>query len=572
MWWASRLDGGPAAGTVTGSSAQELPLLRLLLATFVAGTGVVVARLATGALDLRGPLAVLGLLYASAAAAWAADRGGRARGGSVAWQLGVDVAGLTAICYFLGGAASPFRLLLFVPVLLGAHHLGARGAVPLATGAALAMLALQLAGGPAGVPALGPQAAAAVATHFQVILLLLVGVGAGLAADRARSRERQRAEAASLLERARVETRNIVDNLSSGLLIVNRQGTIVRLNPAGERILGVFAEEVVGRDLDSAFGHSLEGFVGLVRQALRCGEPLDRSELNIVRWDTVVVPIGLSLSHLRDAAGEIGGVIGIFQDLTEVRRMRERIREADRLAAVGELSANIAHEIRNPLGSIRGSVEILAGELTLDDRQRRLMELILKESGRVNQIINDFLAFARLRPTRRRPLAAETLVDDALLQIRQHVAFHGGGVQVEHSGDSQALRVAADAEQLTQVFLNLAINACEAMGGQGRLVVESVRATDGEHWLLRMHDSGPGLPEEEREHIFKPFYTTKPEGTGLGLPMVARIVHAHEGSIEVGDSPVGGAVFTVRLPLAPAPAEEAALVESQDAEHACLAR
>jgi signal transduction histidine kinase len=268
-----------------------------------------------------------------------------------------------------------------------------------------------------------------------------------------------------------------------------------------------------------------------------------------------VVPVGLSVSHLRDAAGEVTGAIAIFQDLTEAQRMRERVREADRLAAVGELSASIAHEIRNPLGSIRGSVEILAGELELTGQQERLLQLILKESARVNTIIDDFLAFARLRPARRRPVAVGALLDDVLLETRQQVLFKGGGVTVEGRAADPALMVFADAGQMLQLFLNLALNACEAMEYRGRLVLTAGPA-DGGFCELRVADTGPGLSDEAKARLFTPFFTTRKHGTGLGLPMVARIAHAHDGTIEAAASPAGGAEFLVRIPLA-APREPA---------------
>ncbi len=301
------------------------------------------------------------------------------------------------------------------------------------------------------------------------------------------------------------------------------------------------------------------------------GEPVGRGELKIVRWDTVVVPLGVSVSHRRDAAGDANGAIAVFQDLTEVHRMRERVREADRLAAVGQLAASIAHEIRNPLGSIRGSVELLAAELRLEGHHQRLLELILKESGRVNTIINDFLSFARLRPPHRRPVRVGEFLEDVTLQVRQQVAFKGGGVQVEMRIAEPRLEVALDAEQMTQLFLNLALNACEAMGYAGRLVLTAGRAPGQDGCEFAVLDTGPGLSEEARDNLFTPFFTTKKEGTGLGLPMVARIVHAHEGSVEVGTSPAGGAEFRVRIPSGPRSAGPAPAGAPEPAAAAALA-
>jgi len=561
MWSAAEVIGATdeaelATGEATAPAGApgQLLALRLLFATFMVGTGIVVVRLATPWNPIDGLLVGLGLIYASVGAAWCAARRGVDGRRLAAWQLGADVLLIGLLCHVSGGAASHFRLLFFVPILLGANWLGTRGSVPLAASAALVTVLAQIgaaAGRAGGSPAAGagPPGGTVLDTHFYVFLFLLVGLGGGLLADRAARREREAALAAADWRRARVEVGNVLDNLSSGLLIVDRQGRVVQLNPAAERILGVFAEEVAGRDLDEAFGASLAGFAETICTVLAGGPTLGRGEQNIVRWDTVVVPVGLSVSHLRDAAGEVTGAIAIFQDLTEARRMRERVREADRLAAVGELSASIAHEIRNPLGSIRGSVEILAGELDLTGQQERLLQLILKESARVNTIIDEFLAFARLRPARRRPVAVGALLDDVLLEARQQVLFKGGDVAVEARAADPGLQVLADAEQMLQLFLNLALNACEAMEYRGRLVLAAGPADDG-CCELRVSDSGPGLSDEAKARLFTPFFTTKKHGTGLGLPMVARIAHAHDGTVEAADSPTGGAEFRVRLPLA----------------------
>jgi two-component system sensor histidine kinase PilS (NtrC family) len=559
MWSAEMIDASAeelAAGETAApvGAPGHLLALRLLFATFMVGTGIVVVRLATPWNAIDGLLIGLGLIYASVGAAWFAARRGVDGRRLAAWQLGADVLLIGLLCHVSGGAASHFRLLFFVPILLGASWLGTRGSVPLAASAALVTLLAQIgaaAGRGAGpsAPGAGPPGGTVLDAHFYVFLFLLVGLGGGLLADRAARREREAARAAEDLRRARVEVGNVLDNLSSGLLIVDRHACVVQLNPAAERILGVFAEEVAGRDLDEAFGASLAGFSETVNAVLAGGPTLGRGEQNIVRWDTVVVPVGLSVSHLRDAAGEVTGAIAIFQDLTEAQRLRERVREADRLAAVGELSASIAHEIRNPLGSIRGSVEILAGELELTGQQARLLQLILKESARVNTIIDDFLAFARLRPARRRPVAVGALLDDVLLETRQQVLFKGGGVAVDGRAVEPALMLFADAGQLLQLFLNLALNACEAMEYRGRLVLTAGPADDG-FCELRVADTGPGLSDEAKARLFTPFFTTRKHGTGLGLPMVARIAHAHDGTVEAATSPAGGAEFRVRIPLA----------------------
>ena len=243
------------------------------------------------------------------------------------------------------------------------------------------------------------------------------------------------------------------------------------------------------------------------------------------------------------------GAIAIFTDLTREKEMNERIREADRLAAVGELAASIAHEIRNPLASIRGSVEMLAGDLELEGYQQQLLNLVLKESARVNTIINDFLAYSRMRPVNMKSFAAESWRDDITLQIRQHAAANPGRVRVICDIYPPDLMVTADPGQLTQMALNLAINACQAMNYHGDLRL-ALNLVDGAQSLeLVVTDNGPGIDPDIRNEVFVPFKTTKEKGTGLGLSIVARIAAAHGGLVRAEGAPGGGAIFRVRWPL-----------------------
>ncbi len=248
MWWAADSPpppgtaGDPPDGPRDGGGAARLLALRLLFATFLVGTGLLVLRLAGPGGDAGGLLAALGLIYASVGVAWAALRRGAAPRPLAAWQLVADVGLVALLCRFAGDAGPAFRLLFFVPVLLAAAWLGTRGAVTLAAIAAVVVAAQARDAGPGGPGVL--------AAHFTAGLLLLAGWVAGSACDRVARRERERAREADELRRARVEVSSVLDNLSSGLLITDRAGVVLALNPAAERILGVLGEEVVGRGLE----------------------------------------------------------------------------------------------------------------------------------------------------------------------------------------------------------------------------------------------------------------------------------------------------------------------------------
>jgi len=291
--------------------------------------------------------------------------------------------------------------------------------------------------------------------------------------------------------------------------------------------------------------------------ALRTRMPRQRHEIDVLRADGTLVQLGISISLLRDEQNEIKGVIAIFQDLSEVKQMRERIRQADRMAAIGELSAAIAHEVRAPLASISGSIEMLKGEiLDLTGDNAELMDLIIRESERLDRIISDFLEYARLRKPSFTPSDIGRCLGETAMLLRNAVPS-GEGAEIVIEKCTECLRIAADDEQIRQVLLNLGNNACEAMDGKGKLTLSARRAVrrlseeraDEECVEIRFHNDGPAIPDEVLPHLFEPFFTTRQGGTGLGLAIAARIVESHSGHIDVRSTVDGGTEFTVTLPV-----------------------
>ncbi|MGD1048014.1 MAG: ATP-binding protein, partial [Candidatus Krumholzibacteriaceae bacterium] len=321
---------------------------------------------------------------------------------------------------------------------------------------------------------------------------------------------------------------------------------ILGLAPSGS-YTGALVQDVIPHM--SALVLELEG-------ALSTGSPRRRHELEVRRKDGTELPLGISISLIKGENGEKRGVVAIFQDLTEVHLMREKVRRADKMAAIGELSTAIAHEIRAPLASICGSVEMLAGELSLSGDNRKLMDLVIKESDRLDRIITDFLEFARLKRPAFEPVDVEACLDEVLLLLRHSNDFNKG-VSIEVKGGAPHACVYADDEQIRQVFLNLIMNACEAMTEGGRLtiridgVIKALR--DGgcpeECLAIDFENTGPAIPQEVLPHIFEPFYTTKEGGTGLGLAIVSRIVESHFGHVRVTSAAAGGTLFSVILPV-----------------------
>ena len=391
---------------------------------------------------------------------------------------------------------------------------------------------------------------ALIGAHVTVSLLLVVGYVAGEMAGRLDRKARLLAHRSDELHHLRRETQSILDNMGSGVLTLDSDGTVRRVNPAAERILGIDRIALEGRGVAEGLGSIMPIFVGHLMECALEGSTSDRTEVHIERSDGQVLPLGLSVNPMLDAEGHRYGVVAVFQDLSTVFRMRERMRNNDRLAAMGELSASIAHEIRNPLASIRGSVEMLQGELVLEDEHARLFELIRRESARLNRIVEDFLDYARLRPLQARNCRLADVLDDLERLIRNRDDFDANG-RFEVLGGGNDVIVHIDEELMRQVFLNLALNAFDAMQGSGALTVSVLLCPNQlpPEVVIRFADEGPGIEDEAMPRIFEPFFTTKHKGTGLGLPLAHRIVTNHEGQLRARNLDGGGAEFSVHLPF-----------------------
>ena len=226
------------------------------------------------------------------------------------------------------------------------------------------------------------------------------------------------------------------------------------------------------------------------------------------------------------------------------------MRQADRLAALGRMSANIAHEIRNPLASVSGAIEVLARDIPPDPTRERLVEIVLSESARLNQLISDFLEYARPAPLAPAEINAAKVLDDVVVLLEHRRLPDNLKVVREYS---ESLMVRADPQQLRQAIWNLCLNAVQSMPAGGELRVGG-RVIDGDGWPGRVQiwiaDTGSGIAEADLPHIFEPFYSTKPEGSGLGLAMVYRVVQEHGGEIDVRSAPRVGTTFTLGLPAA----------------------
>jgi two-component system sensor histidine kinase PilS (NtrC family) len=514
------------------------------------------------------PLAFLVVLSAGLAVAYhRAARSGAALRSLLAMQLIVDVAVISYLLLFTGGASSPFVPLYLLAPLLGGVFLSARGGMLLAAAAAAAYGVLFAAerGGmlppaSAGMTERLSDSALRLRLILYVPLFFVVGTVGGALGRTLEEGRRALSEARAELSRALFDTETILENLSSGLATVDAQGIVRHWNRAAGEILGRPEHEVRGRHFEAALGAGFEEFNARLRETLTSGVPGARHEAE-VHTGGRDVPLGISTSVLHDTEGGRRGVIALFQDLSDVKALEERIRRGETLAAIGELSAGIAHEIRNCLNPIAGSVEVLQRELHVTGENARLLDLIVRESERLDNFIRELLDYARERPLKTERIDLVDLTRE-IADVAQRHPSGGAHKTVSVEAPPNSVWVQVDFEQTKQVLLNLIINGLESIEGEGSVTVRvEADETAGprgrarpDFAMVEVKDTGSGIRAEDLRQVFEPFFSTKLGGTGLGLAIANRIVERHGGTVEI-ESRVGvGTMLRLRLPKAALPA------------------
>jgi two-component system sensor histidine kinase PilS (NtrC family) len=547
----------PAAPGNGRRALDRFLLLRTIVACLVVGAGVTIVALTSEAFNAKPLYTLLALSVAVGGVALGLARAGLGTR-RVAWFVVIaDIALEAGIVHYSGGVGGQFTTVFCLTIASAAFLLEMPGGLVTALLSSLCFVGYQVAeaGGWLTPPARDALAAGRgrglIDAYMHASTFFLVGTVGGYLADRIKSKGRALQHAETALEQLRIDTNYILENMSSGVLVVDTECRAVTMNAAAEDILELRKDDVVARHIDETIGRRMPDLAHELARSLAIERPRRRQEIAGHTRAGAYRPLGISISPLTDGTQRRRGVIAVFQDLTEVHEMRERVRKADRLAAIGELSAGIAHELRNPLASISGSIEMLYHEVELDGENRRLMELIMRESDRLDRIISDFLDFAKLRTPRRLAARLERCLDEMVTLLRQN-AEKSAGIHLQVACDPGLPEVWMDDEQMRQVFFNLAVNACEAMDHHGTLEI-AARADGNGAVRVSFTDSGRGIDPEGMERLFEPFFTTKDGGTGLGLAIANKIVTAHGGAIEYRNRE-RGAVFTIVLP-AHAPAD-----------------
>jgi two-component system, NtrC family, sensor histidine kinase PilS len=336
----------------------------------------------------------------------------------------------------------------------------------------------------------------------------------------------------------------VVRSIHSGLITADLASRVLFVNEFGEGILARRLADLRGRRLREIFGSVL--FEPSALEARATHERLERLEIAYRRPSGEDVDLGVSVSPLATSDPRNAGYLLVFQNLTDIKRLEREVRTKEQLAAVGEMAAHLAHEIRNPLGSISGSAQVLMAESNISAEQGRLLAIITRESKRLSDTLNQFLYQARPSIATRGPVDVGRLISEAVTLLRNGPEV-GPTHTVEFEMDKGPHVCLADPDQITQVFWNISRNALEAMpaGGTLRIRVAMDRGT----LLLSCRDQGRGMGSEEQRRIFEPFQSGTPMGTGLGLAIVYRIVRDHHGDIRLRSIPGQGTELEVRLPL-----------------------
>lgn len=463
--------------------------------------------------------------------------------GARAWPLfaALDVAASALVVARMGPTNAPLLLLLALPILIWGLLRGIPGGLCAAGVAVVAEALLVVPLQRSGHPGFLSWGGAALRTAgIDAVSLVLLGAVSGLLGRRRRLEEALHRSTEAELEQTRLDAESIVAHLSCGLLCLDGEGRVTRFNARAAEIFGPGTPLDIGLTLDGmAASPGTQELATCLRGRLAGGRE-DSGELLLD-----ASPVGVTTTPVRDQAGAARGLVVLLADLTERRAREEERRRRERLAYIGELSAGLAHEIRNSLKPITGSVELLRREIPRGEGARdTLMEIILREAESLENFLTEFLVFARGPVAPREVLSLETILGEELRDLG--LLASGTFRLVRPPAEDPPLYVRADRSSLRQVLRNLGMNALQASGGGCELGWRRV----GREAEISVRDHGPGIPEEIRERVFDPFFTTKPDGTGLGLAIARDLVDRLGGRLLLLPAEGGGTRASIRLPLA----------------------
>lgn len=465
----------------------------------------------------------------------------------IRFQLLLDALSITWLIWRTGDLTSPFISLYIVLISVSSIFLSARETLIMASICAFLFTLLSVLVASSVLYSFGrtPDFARTIQIVGSYdITFLVVGLLASRLSDRRASGE-QLKETAKSLANLRVLHERIVESIRSGLITTDLDGKIYAFNAAAAEITGHKAEEMCGKSIFSLFGN-IKLPIADSLEATDTGEQPPRFETDCITPEGFAVRVGYNISPLFSEDGETTGLVLTFQDLTEIRTMEENVRRKDRLAAVGRVAAGLAHEIRNPLGAMRGSIQVLQMQTAPESSQAALMEIILRESDRLNNIITNFLTYAKPRVGDFSETDVREAISDTFTLLKYSPDLKENHI-LETDLPETPVMISADSTQLKQIFWNLARNSIQSMPEGGRLKI-TLQNLEIERIRILFEDTGCGMSAGQVEQLFEPFSESKTGGTGLGLSIVYQIIRDHNGTINVRSLENQGTTITVELP------------------------
>jgi two-component system sensor histidine kinase PilS (NtrC family) len=541
------------------SRLSTLIAVRVVVSTVLLGSAILIQISRPGAFPVDPFFFLIGLTYALSVVYLATLRFIDRSPWLVDLQFAADAMLVSAFIHVTGGITSLFSSLCLLPIIAASTVRFRRGALQVAgltTILYLALVMVQYLGldalpGPwrfAPAVELPSLRFAQYTVAINLFGVVAVAVLAGSLAEGMRKADERLEDASNAIEDLRAFNEDVINSLLSGLVTTDEECRVLTFNRAASTITGMPAYQAVGADAGDALQLP-------ANYRSRLGTLSDRRSLRMdLEYRTAggrVIDLGLTATTLAFPDGRTGYLF-TFQDVTDMRRLERDARLQQRLAAVGEMAAGIAHEIRNPLASMSGSIQVLRQELPLSEEQAQLMDIVLRESERLNDTIRSFLAYARPQRFAVARLDISKVVQDTAILLRNSSDVRDGHVVDVEVPDS-AVWYDADENQIRQVLWNLATNGLRAMARGGRLTLAARHepGTDGGRGevILIVQDQGCGIPADQLDGIFQPFRSSFDKGTGLGLAIVHRIVTDCRGSVQVSSTVGTGTTVRVRLPV-----------------------
>ena len=474
-------------------------------------------------------------------------------------QLIGDILVETGVIYISGGIESPFAFLFILSIIASSIILYRRGGYIIASLSSILYGTLvnlefynilhPLTFDSSSVN-ISPIGETVIYTLFlNISAFFLVAFLSGYLSEKLKRTGEELEEKSEDLIQLKTFHESVVTNMGSGLMTADLNGRIVSFNLAAEVITGYKFYDVRGRYHSEFFNIPLlkGDFNSLTDNPVRM-------EDIFIRKDGINIHIGMNISPLKDDKNNVRGIICVFQDLTTIKEMKEKVIKNEKLAAIGRISAGIAHEIRNPLASISGSIQVLKDELSLHDPNIKLMDIILRETERLNSIITQFLIYASPYKKNLQTCNIKELITETITLLKNSKEYPSN-LNIDTSFKNNGITINADSKQIKQVIWNLCLNSIQAMNKGGRMTISVnppypplVKGGEGGFVDIIIKDTGAGISETDLQKIFDPFFTTKEEGTGLGLSTVQKIIEGHNGSINIESKEGYGTTVKITLP------------------------